>query len=427
MTTDLDVSTSAAEKTYTEDELVFHVARWTRHELARVMGQTAYGGDRDYYETLGYPKTLGIADYLQRYERQDIAARIVDLPAQDTWKKPPLVTQNEQDDTPFCIAWNNLVKRLGVWAKLSEADKLSGIGHYGILLVGLRDKHADGTPKKLSEPVVVGSLASERDVLYLHAFSEERAKIATWEDDPQSRRYGLLLTYDVKVREDRGTEKVHWTRALYLSEGAPRLQRVFNRLDDLMKLVGGAAEATWLSMRPPLVITNRSDYAMSQTDDAKTERLEEIRRFVHDQIHILMMEGIDAQQVGASTVVDPRGLFEVEISLVAAASGIPQRTLLGSAQGRLASAEYDAKQWAGQIVYRQTSYAEPEILRPFIGMLQRCGVLPFGDYEVGKKGDDGEYHWPPIIEMTEAEQAAIVGVKAGVVRQVANTITGELP
>ena len=421
-------SLEPAPRIYTEDDLVFHAQQWARYDLARALGQTAYGGDRDYYEVLGYPTTIELADYVQRYERQDIAARIVDLPAEDTWKKPPAITQDGQTDTPFVQAWQHLVKRLGVWASLSEADKLSGIGYYGILLVGLRDKDVEGQPKRLSEPVTARSLKNEMDVLYLHPFSEEKAKIATWDNDTHSRRYGLPLTYDVKVRDDQATSRVHWTRVLYLSEGRPRLQRVFNRLDDLMKLVGGAAEATWLNMRPGTLLTNRGDdYKLSQTDAAKTGRLEEIRRYAHDPLRFLMLEGVDVRQVGTSTVVDPRGLFEVELSLLAAASGIPKRTLIGSAQGQLASAVYDAKQWAGQIVYRKTSYAEPKILRPFIKMLQRAGALPFGEYEVGQRGDDGEYHWPSLIEMTEAERATIIGVKASAVRQLANTTTGELP
>ena len=50
---------------------------------------TAYGGARDYNKVLGYPSSLRFEDYLARYRRQDLAARVVDLPAQDTWKKPP--------------------------------------------------------------------------------------------------------------------------------------------------------------------------------------------------------------------------------------------------------------------------------------------------------------------------------------------------
>ncbi len=64
----------------------------SRLDLAKAVGQTAYEGDRDYYEVLGYPVTISPSDYMERYERQSIASRVVDLPATDTWKSPPRLT-----------------------------------------------------------------------------------------------------------------------------------------------------------------------------------------------------------------------------------------------------------------------------------------------------------------------------------------------
>ena len=119
-----------SERRYTRRELATFARAMTRYHLAQSMGQTAFEGARNYYRVLGYQEgAIDYERYLQRYERQDIAARVIDLPAQDSWKRPPDVTEHGNKDTVFTKAWDELVSRLGVWGKLMRADKLSGIGH----------------------------------------------------------------------------------------------------------------------------------------------------------------------------------------------------------------------------------------------------------------------------------------------------------
>jgi len=409
----------------------------SRDMLAREFGQKAYGQDRDYYETLGYNEKPTFTDYLGRYKRQDIAARIVDLPAQDTWKRPPAITEEGNEDTEFVKAWETLADRLHVWSMLSRADRLSGIGQYGVLLLGVKGQDDDGNPLALSEPVEEDGLQNERDILYLRPFSEGKATIATWENDTGSERYGLPLIYSIKLQDDKGDTKVHWSRVLHLADGkldsevygTPRLELPYNRLDDLIKIVGGAAEAAWLQMRPGTLFTNKDGYTISQDEDAKTDRSEEIRRYAHDVLRVMFMEGIDAQQIGASEVPAIGPLFDCYIALLAAASGIPQRVLIGSAQGELSAAMEDMRQWAGTIAERQSNYAEPEILRPFIDRLIDFGALPqpADGYTIGTQTQDGSYRWPPLVEMTEGELATITKDKATAVKMLSNPLTGELP
>lgn len=424
------------EQRYSEQDLVTFAMDYNRYRMARALGQTAYEGDRDYYGVLGYPTDITFDDYLARYERQDIASRLVELPATDTWKKPPLISEDDAVDTKFVQAWEAMVKRLRVWSALSRADKLSGIGRYGVLLVGVRDgDRQEGTG--LEKPVAKGGMKSERDILYLRPFSEGQAEIKTWNNDTSNERYGLPVLYSLQLRDDKTAQSVHWTRILHLAEnkldsevyGVPRLQRVYNRLDDLMKLVGGSAEAAWLGMRPGTVLTNREGYQLPQDDDSKADREAEVKRYAHDPLRFLMMEGIEARQIGAGEVADVSGPFGVALSLISAASGIPQRVLVGSAQGELAAAEYDAKQWAGEVTYRQRNYAEPEILRPFIDRMVWLGALPapIDSYDVGTLAADGMRYWPGLIVMTEAEQAEIVRSRAQAVRLLVNPLTGEVP
>lgn len=417
---------------YTEEDLVTFAASVNRILLAKALGQhLAYEGERDYYESLGYNPSPTIDDYADRYQRQDIAARVIDLPADDTWKKPPIVSEDDDTETAFVKEWEALVNRLRIWSMLRRADRLSGIGHYGVLLVGVRDGD------NLDEPIKQGTLKGEKGVLYLRPFSEEKATVKTFEEDTGSERYGLPELYAVKLRDDKDAVDVHYTRLLHVAEGksdteiygTPRLMKIYNRLDDIMKIVGGSAEATWLNMRPGTLLTNQPDYSIPQDDDAKEARLEEIRRYAHDPLRFLMLEGMQAKQVGPSEVVDPTGPFNVQIALIAAASEIPQRVLLGSAKGELSAAKEDMKQWAGTVASRQTNYAEPEILRPFIDRLIWYGVLPVptNGYDIGTLDDSGVRRWPPLLEMSELEQAEIMQKKALANRALVNPITGESP
>lgn len=418
--------------TYTEQDLITFAASVNRILLAKALGQhTAYEGERDYYEAFGYKPEITIDDYIDRYQRQDLAARIIDLPADDTWKKPPAISEDDDIETPFVKEWEALAKRLRIWSMLNRIDRLSGVGHYGALLVGVRDGD------DLGEPIKRGSLKGEKGILYLRPFSEEKVGIKTFEEDASSERYGLPEFYTIKLRDDKDAVDVHYTRVLHVAEGKadteiygmPRLMKIFNRLDDLMKLVGGSAEATWLNMRPGTLLTNQPDYSIPQDDDAREARLEEIRRYAHDPLRFLMLEGMDARQVGASEVVDPSGPFNVQISLIAAASGIPQRVLLGSAKGELSAAKEDMKQWAGIIASRQSNYAEPEILRPFIDRLIWYGVLPvpLGGYDIGTLDESEVRRWPPLLEMSELEQAEITQKRALATRALTNPLTGGTP
>jgi len=430
-----------AERLYTQDELITLAATTSsRLLLARALGQTAYEGERDYYETLGYPPTISVDDYIGRYERQDIAGRVVDLPAQDTWKRPPLISEDDNVETAFVKAWEELEQRLRVFSYLMRVDRLSGIGRYGVLLVGVRNQEG----VKLSDPVEKGKLSNGRDILYLRPFSEASAEIKTWDSDTNSERYGLPLTYSIKLSEDKADVQVHWTRVLHIAEdkldsevyGRSRLQRVYNRLDDLMKIVGGAAEATWLNMRPLQLLTTQEGYGFpteadgSLDDDYRERLIDEVRKAAHDVLRMTFMEGIEPKAVEAGPIPDVRALFDVTIACIAAASGIPQRVLLGSAQGELSAAKEDMRQWAGAIASRQANYAEPEILRPCVDRLIWLGALPApsaGQYDVGALDADGQRRWPPLVEMTEEEQSVIMRNKAVAVKALTDPATGATP
>jgi len=417
-------------------EIVTNAVTQYRELLAAELGQQSYGGDRDYHRILGYKDNIQLRHYHERYRRQDIAARIVDLPGQDTWRRPPQLSEDDNADTEFVRAWERLAKERNVWGTLARLDKLSGIGHYGVLLLGLRDG------RKLADPVNEGRLneMGADGLVYLRPLPEINADITEWEQDPQSPRYGRPLMYQLTLSHGEGNDTtfpVHHSRVLHVADnkvtsevyGVPRLQKVWNRLDDLQKLAGGSAEATWLNMRRGTAFTTREGFTLDSSTQAVDEREQMIKNYVHDIARTLILEGLEVTDLGSSTV-DPRGAFEVTIALISAATNIPQRVLIGSAQGELAAAEQDTKIWYDFVSSRQVTWAEPEVLRPFIDRLVRFGILPSpgnDGYDVGTLDEEGRREWPSLWQVSEVERASIAMNRGQAVAAVRNPVTGSVP
>jgi hypothetical protein len=379
--------------------LAFNSVLLDRIKLGQQLGQQ-YGGKRDLYDALGYPLVISYQQYLGKYQRQDIAGRIVDLPAKDTWRKPPTImdaTSNTAEDTPsspFVNGLRYLIDRQRLWHYLARIDRLAGIGRFGVLLIGTSGIGALSTEMpRMNRP---------EDVIYLSPYSEGAVQITKLVDDPTSPRFGLPELYTVNLGIGMSTETVHWSRVIHVADdlledevyGQPRMQRAYNLLEDLLKIIGGGAEATWRNMDKGLHADIRDGF----TDVADEDELsDEIDEYMHGLRRFLRTQGITITPLG-SDVVDPTGLFNAIIGLVAASSDIPQRILLGSERGELASSQ-DAATWAGQIFERQQNYAEPQILRALIDRLVAYGALP------APQGGKYTIEWPSQFELTDLERA----------------------
>ena len=73
-----------------------------------------------------------------------------------------------------------------------------------------------------------------------------------------------------------GTGLVHASRVIHVAEdilddevyGIPRLEPLYNYLDDLLKVVGGSAEMFWLDAKRRLVFSLRDEYTTSPEMEA---------------------------------------------------------------------------------------------------------------------------------------------------------------
>jgi len=377
-----------------------------RKNFAAIAGKT-FGGERDLFRTGGYKRTLRFEDFRSRYCRNGLAKRIVDAPARATWRKfPELVDAPETGaETAFVRAWRDLARRLDLGKRFEQADRLAGLGEFAVLLLGVRDG------RSLAEPLP-SRLREARDLLFVRAFGEDCVCIHRRVRDRRDPRFGLPETYhldlaDVGERAVRTrTVPVHHSRVIHVAEdaleddvrGTPRLQPVWNLLDDLDKVVISAGESAWLTHDRGIAIELDKD---ADLDKDNLEALDdEVKRYVHNLQRYLRLAGGRANVLG-SEAIDPRGSFEVILSLIAGATGIPQRILLGSERGQLASSQ-DRANFADRIAERQVGFAEPCVLRPFVARAVDLGVLP------PPQSDEFEVAWGGLDTLGLSELSGIM-------------------
>jgi len=406
------------KKELTSDQLRTFASQLVgRVQLMQQLG-LQYGGDRDVYKALGYSLNLDYTDFNGRYARQDIAKAIIDRPVKATWQGPlELVESEKAEDTEFEKAWAKLSKNLKLKSTLSRLDKLTGIGHYGILVLGFNDvKDRDGFAKP------VGKI---KELMYVKPFGEKSAQIINSEDDPKNERYGLPTFYNVAVSDITsgmsapGTTsvtyvKIHYSRVIHITDdpmesevwGTPRLESVYNRLMDLEKLVGGDAEMFWRGARPGFEGKVDKDYQM--TEAMKEDLKDQINEYENNLRRILVNEGVDLKAL-AQQIADPANHVDVQIQMISAVTGIPKRILTGSERGELASTQ-DSNEWKDYVQSRRDDFADPIIIRPLVDKLIELAILP-------KPANDYTVKWNDLYSLSEKARVEIGKGRANALRE----------
>jgi len=385
-----------------------------RMMLATQMG-LQYGGDRDIYQALGYKTELVFEDYYNKYLRQDIAKAIIDRPIKSTWQGPLLLLESQQaEDTEFEKAWIELDRELGMKSRFARVDKLTSIGRYGLLLLGLDDV------KKTDDFIKPVSTTGEKELLYVKSFGEKTAGYEgiEFEIDPRNPRYGLPKIYTLQIQDvatkSLSTIKVHHTRVIHITQdnlesevfGTPTLEAVFNRLYDLEKLIGGDAEMFWRGARPGY--TGKLDPEYKMDEQTKKELKEQIDEYENNLRRILINEGVDLQAL-AQQIADPSGHVDVVIQMISAVTGIPKRVLTGSERGELASTQ-DTSEWKEYVQARREDHAEPHIVRPFIDRLIELKLLP-------EPAEDYMVKWSELYSQSEKSKVEIGKGRANALRE----------
>ena len=367
-------------------------------------GTTTYNGDRDVYTALGYPglDNITYGDYFFRFRRQDIAGKIIEKPVEGSWRELPIIRAVDDKNDVWRDKFEILDDQIGLLRSLVRLDKISGIGRYGCLLIGYNDN------LEFKDPVEKAS-----KILYLQPFSEGTAKLAEYVTNKNDSRYGKVEMYGLQTASAPGTSGatetlVHHSRILHVIEdpiesevyGTPRLERAYNRLLNLELIVGGSAEMFWRGAFPGYAFTAKDDADLTQV---AAELETEIQKYVHNMERYMKLQGIDVESL-APQVADPANHVDVQLKMIAIATGIPKRILEGSERGELSSSQ-DSESWDALCDYRRQTHITPNIIRPFIDRLIAVGII-----EQPKKGY--EIEWPDLSEVSDKERADVGKVQA---------------
>lgn len=376
----------------------------TRAAWLQQAGKT-FDGARDLYTVLGYKREIRPENYRARYERGGLAARIVETFPNATWRGGGELVEDDDPDvsTTFEQAWDALNGRLGIWSVFRRTDILAGLGRYAVLLLG--------APGLMEEPL---KKFKADDLRYLQPFAEEDAHIASFVDDVEDPRYGLPLTYNLRrttassLGRANFSRVVHYSRCIHVADnclddtvyGLPRLQRVWNYLDDLDKISGGGAEAFWKRADQGMQIN--IDPETKFTPDDKTELTEQVEEYIHGLRRVIRTRGVEINPLGS----DVAALSPIDpiLSLIAATIGIPQRILMGSERGELASSQ-DKSNFDDSTQDRRTGFASPMVVRPFVDLLIGMGALP--------QPKQYEARWPDIDDLNDSQKADMAMKWAG--------------
>jgi hypothetical protein len=386
------------------------------------------GGGKNLNKDCGYPESISAQNYSNLYDREGIAARVVEVWPKESWAQAPLIyeTEDPSQNTAFERAWDELVETKHPLAVLQRADILSGIGRFGIILIGIDDG------KEMYEPVEgldetgnrIGTQEEQlRKLLFLRAFQESVVQIDTLEQDFTSPRFGLPLVYAITFNDGKNSfsKRVHWHRVVHLADrremsdvyGVPRMQRNYNRLLDVRKILGGSGEMFWKGGFPGYSF--EVNPGMDSTAELDTSSLRsEMENYMSGLQRYLALEGVTAKSL-APQVADPKSHLDCQLAAIALAEGIPQRILFGSERGELASSQ-DARAWQGRLKERQEGYLTPFVIRPFVDRLIALGVLPTPE-------EGYIVFWPDLGTQTAQEKAEVIRTWADAM---AKYVTGDV-
>lgn len=384
-----------AQLQYQYNEMVLNEVMSRSQLLQRLMDPR-----RNIADECGYkqPSQITVEEFHDLYDEEPIASRVVHCLPEETWQITPEVYEDEDADveTDFEIAFKEVGRSLvgentwhedeesnPLWEYLLRIDVLSGIGFYGVLLLGTDDG------AELSEPLQV---KKGMRLTYMRPYPNLLAKVASLEADASNPRYGKPLVYTLQpfnpsdmtgdiVGGTLTTLTVHHSRVLHVADnlssnevyGIPRMRPVYRRLYDLVKLYGGSAEMYWKGAFPGLSFETHPQLGADvRVNPAKVR--EQMEQWQNGLQRWLALSGVTAKSM-APQVVDPASHIDKELEAICIRLGIPKRVFMGSERGELASSE-DKDTWNDRKRFRRKRYVTPRIIIPLINWCIEYGILP---------------------------------------------------
>lgn len=413
-------------KSFEEALLAINAAALSRLSLSRHLTDPR----RDYEAECGYPVEPSAEDFQRLYDRDPIAARVNDVMVEEMWQVGYEVYESEDNVvTEFESRVDRISEHLygqeswlddeggsPVIEYLKRLDKMSGIGKYGIMVMGFDDG------KPWNEPLLRGAATK---LLSCRVFPESQAKIAVLDSNPISRRYGHPVKYNVLFNEAQlqypvsglnlTTHEVHWTRVHHLADGlrssdvigVERMRPVLNRLLDLYKLYGSSAEMFWKGAFHGISLETHPALGGDVAVDTAAIK-DMMENYENGLQRWLSLMGMTAKTL-APTISDPTSQINAHIDAICIKLGVPRRVFIGSERGELASTQ-DDDAWNDRLRQRMRTHGTPRVVAPFYNKLIWAGVLPppVRKFKV---------YWADLTSRSDADKATVGSTRTSALAQ----------
>jgi hypothetical protein len=409
--------------------------------IAKFFQRTYPDRRRNINDECGYPSDpIEAQTYQDLYERNAIAARVVEVFPSECWQSQPSIYETEDQEER--TEWEDAIKELDrslrqesflgqdeglsnlceIWKR---ADEQSRIGHYGVILIGLNDQKDLSEPAEFVKRDKNGNISSSPKnvkITYLRVFPESLAAITGRETDRNSPRFGMPTKYMLSFDDSNinasvvpatliGQEEVHWTRIVHIALNVksnevysdPEMHQVLNHILDLEKLYGGSAEMYYKGAFPG--ISFETDPALGGDVDVDVPATKDMyEEYANGLQRALFLTGVTAKML-SPTVVDPTPQIQVHLDAICIKKAIPKRIFMGSERGNLASSQ-DDKTWNERKGAIQSYVLTPRVIAPTIDRFIMLGVLP--PPSVSQEGlFFYRINWPDLSAMSDAEKVDI--------------------
>jgi len=183
---------------------------------------------------------------------------------------------------------------------------------------------------------------------------------------------------------------------------------IWDLLTDLRKVIGSSSESYWIMANRGLQANVDKDMSLNADDQAALQT--ELDDYFHGFRRFIRSKGVEIKEL-TNEVADPLHPFNVIVTLISGTTGIPQRILVGSEAGHLASTQ-DKGNWAERIEENRALHVEPRILKPFLAFTMRTGIIPL------PQSGGVQLNWPDAYRMSPLERGQTAAQTARVVANI---------
>jgi len=402
-----------------------------REMLAATLGENIPGSSDhnkpDYYDVFEWDPNPSTRDFYALALRNPYAFAVTFLPASTSWRNPPRIVDDAEVEggSGFEDDVEEIVREVDLWDYGKRADKLAGIGDFGVLVLQFDDIE---NPNNFDQEV-----SGAENLVGLRPFSRLSIEKVTL-GGPTSSRWGEPLKYKLDLSDENDQETdfetegdddneeiwVHHSRVIHIPateplddeiRAPPRQQPVYNNIIDIERALGSSGELAYRASAWGINVNIDKDYSL---EEGGSELQEHLHRWQQGLEQVLRTHGADEVKSLGGEEIDPSNIIDPNIEAISSYLGIPQSVLKGNETGERATTQ-DLTEWYGQIQERREEYVTPRIVRALIDRLIKHNIISAPDQ--GQHSYSVE--WDPLHEMSAQQIAETENQRAEVLERIA--------